>query len=110
MTRTIGHIVAVHELAAERRRAGKPVWDHTLRAVRDENGTFEENRDRFARSLRASSWFRASTDNGTDIFSDLYCLWEDLAEAEDVAEFDAHLANLYDLADYERCFIQFIRV
>lgn len=30
MPRTIEHIVATHEIAQARRKAGKPVWDRTV--------------------------------------------------------------------------------
>lgn len=108
MTRTIDHIVRTHQIARERMTVGEPVWAYTLQVTRDDDGTFEENRDRFANTLRGSAWFAHATENGSAVFSDLYCFWEEASDAESVEQFDAILSEIYDIADIDRCFISFV--
>lgn len=107
MTRTLDHIVDTHRIARERVAAGKPVWAHTVRIARDPEGTFEENRDRTVNALRASSWFRAV--DGADPMSRLTALMYDMADTERAEEYNMVLDEVYDLADVDRCFIEFVR-
>lgn len=108
MPRTIDHIVDTHRIARERVSAGKPAWKYTLNATRAADAPFEENRDRFARALRRSRWFTEATTDGQDVDTELFVLWEEIRDADDVKHFDQVLESIYDLADTDRCFIRFI--
>lgn len=109
MPRTIEHIVETHQIARDRRAAGKPVWQYELKAER-RDGDFEWNRDTFAAALKGSKWFRDTVPATAEHQSDLWQLWDEIKDSEDVAHFDAVLDAIYDLADYERCAITFVRV
>jgi hypothetical protein len=107
MTRNVDHIVETHRIAAELRAQGKPTWAYHLRALR--YADFEESRDAFADALRRSTWFRESTAQDGE-FSELWVLWDEIKDTENVDTFDFILDEIYDLADIERCHIEFIRV
>ncbi|TIH33694.1 hypothetical protein D4765_14525 [Subtercola vilae] len=74
-------------------------------AVRDPAESFEVNRNAFAWALKASNWFRAK--GGEDYTNELWQLWDEIKDADDVDHFDAVLDALYDLADEDRCWIRF---
>jgi len=40
--------------------------------------------------------------------TELFVLWEEIRDADDVKHFDQVLESIYDLADTDRCFIRFI--
>ncbi|NKY60426.1 hypothetical protein [Nocardia flavorosea] len=105
MPRTVDHIVATHQLAAERRKAGKPIWDETIdvsRVWNDDDLSFEEKRDAIVAQFKRSRWFRDDDEFGRvrEIVD------EEIAYAEDVDEFDGWWDELYDLADYDRIWIK----
>lgn len=106
MPRDIEHIVATHQLAQQRRSAGKPVWTHTLdlRDVYhcDELG-FVGRRDAIAQRIKASRWYQDRDAAGFDEFGELI---DDLARAEDQAEFNEYFDAVYDRADYDRVWIK----
>jgi hypothetical protein len=115
MVRTIEHIAETHRIARARRDAGERVWQYTVTTVRPLAGIlvdtrearFRELRDRFAAALKSSSWFRESTkDDGED--SELWALWDEIKDAETDDHFNAVLAMIYDLADVERCWLEFV--
>lgn len=103
MPSTADHKVEMHRLARERLAAGKPVWDRKIRlgAVwRNEGMTFTQRRDAIVAILRASGWLR-----DRDMFSSLVIAVENLAGAEDADEFDGWWDEIYDIADYDRVWI-----
>lgn len=79
-----------------------PKWNETIKAVRIEDGDFDTNRDNFASALERSKWFKESEEYG-----DLWQLWDEIKDAETVEHFDYCLAEIYDLADYDRIWITF---
>lgn len=104
MPRTVEHRVEMARIARERTAAGKPVWDRKIRlggVFRDETLTFEELRDTVVRALRTSSWFKRH-----DEYDDLPQYTEELADTEDRAAFNDVLDAIYDLADYDRVWIE----
>lgn len=106
MPRDIDHIVATHQIAQERRSAGKPVWAHTL-DLRDvyhsDEPTFTERRDAIVRRIKASRWYTNRDAAGFDEFGELI---ENLAAADDQAEFNEYFDAVYDQADCDRVWIQ----
>lgn len=107
MTRTVDHLVRTNRIAAELRAQGKPTWVYHLRVPRYTD--FEESRDAFADALRRSTWFRVSTAQDGE-YSELWRLWDEIKDTENVDTFDFILDEIYDLADIERCHIAFLRV
>ncbi|WP_043598935.1 hypothetical protein [Nocardia otitidiscaviarum] len=107
MPRTIDHIVATHQLAADRRRQGRPIWDETIDVsdvFHNEDMSFEEIRDVVVAKIKASRWYRKADPhdfNGVREITD-----DHLAHADDVDEFDGWWDELYDLADYARVWIK----
>jgi hypothetical protein len=106
MARSVEHLVDMHRLAAERRAAGLPVWSATLRIKQHftdaEHGPeFEAARDAIVAAVKASGWFRRE-----DEFSRLHEVVDGLADADGAEEFDAWLDELYDLADYDRVWVE----
>lgn len=103
MPRTIEHIVETHQVAAERRKAGQPVWDFRVeikKYLHNENLSFGQVRDSVTRALRGSTWFASE-----DEFSRLHEVVDGLSDAEDVEEFDGWLDEVYDLADEQRAWL-----
>lgn len=101
MPRTVDHIVATHRLAAERRKAGKPIWDETIDLTHvwdDDDLSFEEKRDAIVARLKTSRWFK--NDPQPQAIVDV------LAQTENVDEFDGWFDELYDHADYARIWIK----
>ena len=99
----VEHKVAVHRLAAERRAAGKPVWAHTIRLghlFHDDELTFEQKRDGLIRLVKASSWFKSQ-----GAASELHEAIEELADTENGDDFDVVMSAVYDMADYDRVWI-----
>lgn len=99
------HKVAMHRLATTRRQEGKPAWDYTVnlgdiwnRATFD--GTPEEHRKAIAERIRASRWVRQMD---KDVQEEVEDILDRMAEAEDDEEFDWALGDLYDQADWDRC-------
>ncbi|TDP29838.1 hypothetical protein [Nocardia ignorata] len=106
MPRTVEHIVATHELAHERRRAGRPIWAEKvdLRDVfRNPDMTFIECRDAIVARLKRSRWFVEADPLECDGVHDIIAVH--LAHAEDTDEWDGWWDELYDLADYARVWI-----
>ena len=81
----------------------RPVWTYTIRladAWRNEQMSFTERRDAIVDRLRASTWFRESS-NGPE----LRHLAGELTAAEDAAAFDLAWKEIYGFADYDRAWI-----
>lgn len=56
-----------------------------------------------------SEWFKAATDDGSDQDSELFVLWDEIKDADDVAHYDAVRGLINDVADIEWCVITFVR-
>lgn len=112
MERTVEHIAETHAIAQGLRDAGKRTWQYRVTLVRPDasfegQARFVEVRDRFARTIRGSAWFRASTkDAGED--AELWALWDEIKDAETPEHYDAVLSMIYNLADLERCWIEWV--
>jgi hypothetical protein len=106
MARTIDHIVETHKLAAERRTAGRPLWDEQIHILRTEDMSFEEVRDNFAAALKRSRWFKRETAKDEER-GYLWQMWDEIKDAEDADHFDQVLDAIYDEADYARVWITF---
>lgn len=104
MPRTVDHIVETHRLARQRVAAGLPSWAHRIDVsdvFHNESMTFEEIRDAVVARLRASLWLA-----GRDEFDPVVEVVDNLADAEDTAEFDGWWDDLYDAADMYRVWIR----
>lgn len=103
MPRTVDHIVETHQLAQQRRAAGRPVWDRRVSLAdvfHNEDMTFEARRDAIVARIRASAWFK-SYGSGDE----LHLFVEELADAADGDEFDGPWDCIYDIADIDRVWI-----
>ena len=104
MPDTAEHRADMYRLGQERRAAGKPSWEHTLRLAdvfHNDDLTFEQKRDAIVRRIRATTWFKQY-----DEFDDLPAFVEELAGTEDNAEFNAVWSEIYDVADADRVWIE----
>lgn len=104
MPDTAEHRAEMHQLATERRTAGKPVWDRKIRLAdvfHNEDMTFEQRRDAIVARLRGSNWLKGRDEGDT-----LVMLVEELADARDADEFDGPWDAIYDEADYDRVWIE----
>ena len=107
MPRSIESMLAASNLATERRRQGRPIWDERLRALRDDCAPFEKNRDWFVTALEESRWYRGQD---LEAWGELQQLWDEIKDSETADHFDSCLDAIYDLADEARVWIQFVRV
>lgn len=105
MPRTIESIVDAHNAATERRRAGRPIWDHKLRIkhlLADIGSPTDEDAKRIGKLIAAaierSAW-------GRDADEELHDLIEEFKDVIDVDHFNMIMDALYDLADYDRVWI-----
>lgn len=93
-----------HTTAAERRAAGRPVWDGRV-SINEliRNGDPDDASGvaaAVATRLRNSNWYRTS-----DEFSNLRGAVEELEDVEDADDFDAVMETIYDLADDDRIWL-----
>lgn len=102
MSRSIEHIVDTHAVAAERRRAGRPVWDETIHVAffHDETLSFKRKRNMFVAAVKRSAWFK-----GEDELSELHQVVDEISDAEDADHFDFCINEIYDMADFDRIWI-----
>jgi hypothetical protein len=103
MPDTAEHRADMHQLATERRAAGKPVWAHKINLAdvfHNDDLTFEQKRDTIVRRIRATAWFKQYDD-----WADLPQFVEELADAADGDEFDGPWDCIYDIADADRVWI-----
>jgi hypothetical protein len=100
MTRSLDHLMATHDLANERRKAGRRIWDHHIHVVLTGAETFEEKRDRWVAALKSSAWVA-----GLDEFDTVRDSVEELADGDNADEFDFILSDIYDAADMDRVWI-----
>lgn len=101
MVRSVDHLVETHRLARERRAAGKPVWKYTLYlsdVFHNDEMTFEQIRDAIVDRIRRSQWFSEN--------KDLEELVNGLCGAEDGDEFDDWFGQIYDIADFDRVWVE----
>lgn len=97
------HRVAMHHLVTERRAAGKPVWARTVRlwGIWDrEDLTFTEKRDQIAAIFKASNWLKVTEDSSLADFV------EELGDAEDEEHFGHVMAEIKQIADYDRTWFE----
>ena len=66
--------------------------------------SFEQQRDGVVERLRASGWIAQKGSDG----GPLDRLVDELADAQDTAEFDDVWAEIYDYADVDRCWIDLL--
>jgi hypothetical protein len=95
----------MHQLATDRRRAGRPVWDRYVRLAdvfHNEAMSFEERRDAIVARLRASQWLREEHPDEGD---ELHQFIEELGDARNNDEFRGPWDEIYDIADVERVWI-----
>ena len=103
MPATPEHKADVHRLVRERVDAGQPVWEWKIDLAgifHNDSLPFEQWRDQIVETLRASTWVKRAEE-----FSDLREAVDELADTEDLAEFNQVWAAIYDLADYDRVWI-----
>jgi len=99
------HRVEMFHLAQQRLCAGLPAWERRIRVgdiFHNEDLTFEQRRDAIVKRIRASGWIEASTYG----FGDLDALVDELADARDADGFDEVWDAIYDIADYDRVWIE----
>lgn len=83
-----------------------PEWKYTIDVAsvfHSETLSFEERRDAVASTLRGSSWVRSKTGPYDNL---LPALVDELADTEDVDEFDSVWGAVYDEADTDRAWIK----
>lgn len=101
MACSIEHLVAVHELAAERRANGLPVWDRRINVsdvFHADEIPFESKRDTIVARLRSHQWYQEN--------SELEDIVDQLEDSDDPDDFDYWWDALYDEADYDRVWIE----
>ena len=104
MPDTAEHRADMHRLATERRAAGLPIWDRKLRLAdvfHNDDLTFEQKRDAIVARIRATRWFK-----GYGEYDDLPQFVEELADTQSPREFDGPWSCIYDIADYDRVWIE----
>lgn len=112
MPRTIEGIVASHQAATERRKAGKPIWDHKLhiKHLLSNDGsdeTAQETGRQIAQVLLASSWLKADEkENGERMGGgEVAQVADEIKDVDDLEHLNAVLDALYGLADADRVWI-----
>lgn len=122
MERSIDHLAATHELAQERRKAGKPVWDRTIKIKdiihEDQDNETNAHVVKVAHAIAArvkagvpAGWLDIySEDFDTELADDIFYGLESMSENDDeegalVNEFNGLLNMLYDWADTKRVWL-----
>lgn len=105
----------MYTLATERRKAGQPVWERTVRGFRDilhrHDGDVIQTRGDLVQVLKNSSWYK-----NADEYGELWLLLDELADVgnpeidwDDDYDPERHLNDMlsaiYDLADEERVWL-----
>ena len=106
MPRNIESIIDNHNTATERRKAGKPVWDHRLTIKHHLTCNPADAPDigkKIAATLRACTWY--TTVQKQNPHDDLVAIAEELDDIDDAEHFNAVLDRLYDIADADRVWI-----
>lgn len=106
MPRTPEHIALTHQLAADLRSQGRPIWAEKVLLGdiwRNEDLTFEERRDAIVARLKTSRWFKNADEDESWGVHEIIAYH--LAEAEDADRFDECWDELYDHADCDRVWI-----
>jgi hypothetical protein len=105
MPDTPDHRADMHRLVQERRGQGLPPWEKTKVRLKDfwneEDMPFKEKRDRFVQRVKASGWLEKS-----EQAEELECLLGEIGDTETVDDFDWVLGLIYDIADYDRIWIE----
>ena len=112
MPRTIESIVDSHRVAAERRKAGKPIWDRRLTIKHlfsdDESAEAAKKAGReIAAVLKASPWLKADLEvHGENPGkSEVQMVAEKFESIKSLSHLNSVLDRLYDLADADRVWI-----
>lgn len=100
MTDKADHRVAMSNLVADRKAAGKPVWDRRITVDLTGITTFKKRRNAWMNAVKATSWYREHDED-----TDLWQAVDEASDAENVEHFDMCLETIYDEADYDRVFI-----
>lgn len=119
MPRTLESMVDNHKVAQERRRAGRPVWDHRLKIadlITDLQNKLEEDPEadiqgvgkQIGERIRNSSWAKedekAVKERGGFDSEVMECA-EEFEDVTDQDDFELILDRLYDLADADRTWV-----
>jgi hypothetical protein len=102
---TVEHKVAMYQLATERRKAGKPIWAHTIdvsHVFHNDELTFEQKRSEIVAVIKRSRWYEEQDAATFDGLVDLV----DNLETDDADSFDYWWNEIYDIADYDRVWIK----
>jgi hypothetical protein len=102
---TVEHKVAMYQLATGRRKAGLPVWAHTIDVsyvFHNDELSFEDKRAEIVAVIKRSRWYK---DQDPATFDGLVDLVDNL-ETDDADSFDYWWNEIYDIADYDRVWIK----
>lgn len=108
MPRTTESIVQAHRDATERRKAGKPIWDHDvqIKDLLDTDDLSPENVQKVGKQvadrLCNSPWLTAKPDGKEELTG----IIEEFDDVEDEHHFGLVLDAMYDLADADRVWIK----
>ncbi|WP_432263388.1 hypothetical protein [Cupriavidus sp. TMH.W2] len=121
MPRTVEHIVACHNIASDRRAAGKPIWDKSIniKEILHRDQRNESNQHVAAVAAEIASLIRSSVPSEwLDIAKDDYdrelvevvellesVSAEGMEEGTLLEDFNDFLEQLYDWADYRRVWL-----
>ncbi len=121
MARSIEHLVATHEIAQQRRRAGEPAWDRRInikQILQEEPDNHTNARIagvavRVGKLLRKSApadWLDCTKDDWDSEFEEIVETLEQTSEKElpegELADWlDDWLEQLYDWADIQRVWL-----
>lgn len=112
MPRTIESIAENHRVATERRKAGKPIWDHrlTIKHLFSDDDSDENAKKvgkEIAAILRGSEWLKANQEDseGRVGGSEVEQIADEFEDIEDMRHFSLVIDGLYDLADADRVWI-----
>jgi hypothetical protein len=104
MPASIEHRAHIHELVAERKAAGLPVWDFSLDLSdisKNDDLTPKERGLAIAEKVRASRWMTLNAGDEGE-FAELI---DELSDVDDDRHFDLCMDCLYDQADIDRVWI-----
>lgn len=111
MPRTLESTMQAHDVAAQRRRDGRPVWDHQVKlrhliAEDVDDDTAHERGRAIAAALTSTSWARAAHREAEHAgSSDLLDIISELEDIADLTHLNHVIDALYDLADADRAWI-----
>lgn len=105
MPDTPEHRADMYALVQERRAQGLPQWEKPTVRLKDfwhdDEMPFEDKRDRFVQRVKSSGWLAMS-----DQADELECLLDEIGDTETPSDFDWVLSLIFDIADYDRVWIE----